>query len=84
MREFGWAFFHLGRLRLAGSSSPQLKHSEGGRNREECWQDCEENCDEAERLRIGPIEVTERFALGLHQHDRRGVNGMHYADNHGS
>ncbi len=36
-------------LRLAGSSFPQLKHSEGGRNREECWQNCEENCDIGEK-----------------------------------
>src|SRR5665213_2143761 len=32
-------------LRLAGSSFPLAKHIEGRRNREECWQNCEENCD---------------------------------------
>lgn len=36
-------------LRLAASAFLQLKHSEGGRDREECWQNCEENCDIGEK-----------------------------------
>jgi hypothetical protein len=36
-------------LRLAGNAFPRITHSEGGRNREECWQNCEENCDIGEK-----------------------------------
>ena len=32
-------------LRLAGSAFVRLKNSDAGRNREECWQNCEEDGD---------------------------------------
>jgi len=55
----GYNPFPPGAPRLAGSSFPELKHSEGGRNREQCWQNCEENRDIGEK--IGGMDAQGRI-----------------------